>query len=99
MYEKGAHRRPVHETHTFLEGRNADGGFEVRQGSRLLALRGRRFAAAGAVEAAGRFGWSVLAAADLRAAPGPVVADAAVEFFWNELAGGCVGRGDWTAFC
>ncbi len=70
-----------HETHTFLDGRTALADFAVRTGEELFAATGDGSPLAGALDVADSAGWVVVPAIDLRAAPGPIVADEVVKRF------------------
>lgn len=74
-----------HESHTFLEGVSPLEECQVRVGDAILAEAGDSSPLAGALKAAGRAGWEVIPAADVRAMPGPPVADEVLEFFWQKL--------------
>jgi microcystin degradation protein MlrC len=75
-----------HETHTFLQGRTSSTDFEIMRGVELIESPGKGSPLAGAVETARRFGWDLIPAIDLRAMPGPRVADEVIETFWNSLS-------------
>ena len=74
-----------HETHSFLEGRTRLQDFEIREGKDLLGAVGDGSPLAGALEVGAAEGWTLVPALDMRAMPGPVVEDHAVELFWNRL--------------
>jgi microcystin degradation protein MlrC len=74
-----------HETHTFLQGVTSLEDCKVRRGNALLRAAGDGSLWGAALETALRAGWQVTAALDLRAAPGPPLADEAVQTFWMEL--------------
>ncbi len=74
-----------HETHTFLEGRTGLDDFQMRVGDELLTSSGDASPLGGVLEAAQRFGWTVLPTADFRASPSPTVKDEVVETFWREF--------------
>lgn len=74
-----------HETHTFLEGTTGLDAFEVRLGEKILSCKGDASPLGGVLEAAQRFGWTVLPTADFRAAPSAIVTDEVVETFWSEF--------------
>ncbi len=74
-----------HETHTFLEGSTGLADFQVRVGDELLAFTGDASPMGGVLEAAQRFGWTVLPTADFRASPSATVKDEVVETFWREF--------------
>src|SRR5262249_1097648 len=77
----------VHETHTFLEGRTTLADFDERSGEALWNAENDGSPLAGALEIARACAWDVIPVIDLRATPGPTVADEVVDRFWNELAG------------
>jgi len=74
-----------HETHCFLEGRTLLEDFEVRQGGDLLRAAGDASPLAGVLEVAAKEKWTVIPGLDMRAMPGPIVEDRAVEYFWKVL--------------
>lgn len=74
-----------HETHTFLSGRMGLAEFEVRVGGELLGAEGDGSPLAGVLSVARGAGWEVIPVIDLRATPGPTVADDVVERFWREF--------------
>lgn len=74
-----------HETHTFLEGSTTLEEFEIRRGEDLLSAAGDASPLAGFIEAAGEAQWNIVPTVDMRAMPGPIVEDRAVDFFWNEF--------------
>jgi microcystin degradation protein MlrC len=75
-----------HETHTFLTGTMGLDDFQMRLGEQLLSAEGDGSPLGGVLEIARGAGWDVIPVIDLRATPGPTVADAVVDRFWNELA-------------
>jgi microcystin degradation protein MlrC len=74
-----------HETHSFLEGYTQLEDFEIRRGEELLGAAGDTSPMAGVLATAQEDDWTVVPAVDMRATPGPLVEDRAVEFFWNVL--------------
>jgi microcystin degradation protein MlrC len=74
-----------HETHTFLSGRMGLGEFEVRVGGELLTAEGDGSPLAGVLSVAREASWDVVPVIDLRATPGPTVADEVVDRFWREF--------------
>jgi microcystin degradation protein MlrC len=74
-----------HETNTFLEGQTLLEEFQILRGSELLSAEGDFSPLGGCLEAAREGRWEVLPAVDMRAMPGAVVEDRAIDFFWNEL--------------
>lgn len=74
-----------HETNTFLEGIAPLSDFTEVSGPALLSLAGDASPMAGVLEEAARRSWELIPAADLRATPGPTVADAVVDRFWTQL--------------
>lgn len=75
-----------HETHTFLEGRTTLEDFEVQRGEALLSCVGDVSPLAGAVETGIECQWEIVPVIDMRAVPGPIVDDRAVEVFWREFS-------------
>jgi len=75
-----------HETHTFLEGVTALEEFQCRRHGELLAAAGDGSPLAGVLEVAQVENWEVIPAIDLRANPGPIVADEVVEEFWRVVS-------------
>jgi microcystin degradation protein MlrC len=75
-----------HETHTFLEGATTLEEFEIRRGNELLSAAGDASPLGGVIEAATEAQWNIVPTVDMRAMPGPIVEDRAVDFFWNEFA-------------
>jgi len=75
-----------HETHTFLQGRTALEDFDERLGAELWQAENDGSPLAGMLEVAKSCQWDVIPAIDLRATPGPTVADRVVDRFWTELA-------------
>ncbi|TCJ15632.1 M81 family peptidase [Rubrobacter taiwanensis] len=74
-----------HETNTFLGGRTTLEDFETTVGEEILGSEGDFSPMAGVLEVARKRRWEVLPAVDLRAAPGPTVADEVVETFWKQV--------------
>ena len=74
-----------HETHTFLQGLTRLEDCEIKCGRELIELPGEGSPLAGAVEAAGRLGWDLMPAINLRAMPGPIAADDVIQTFWDVL--------------
>ncbi len=74
-----------HETHSFLEGCTRLEDFEIRRGADLLGVAGDSSPMAGALATAQEDDWTIVPAVDMRAVPGPLVEDRAVEFFWSAL--------------
>jgi len=74
-----------HETHTFLQGLTRCEDCEIKRGRELIESPGEGSPLAGAVEAARRLGWDLIPAIDLRAMPGPTVADDVVQTFWDAM--------------
>lgn len=72
-----------HETHTLLADRMGLGEFEIRRGAELLSAAGDGSPLAAMVEVGTRCGWELVPAIDLRASPGPTVADEVVDTFWQ----------------
>lgn len=75
-----------HETHTFLEETTTWTDFEVTCGSDILAKTGDGSPTDGFLSAAERLGLTVVPTVDARAMPSGMVADAALESFWEEFA-------------
>lgn len=74
-----------HETHTFLSGTMTLADFDERVGGELFSAEGDGSPLGGALEIARAEGWKVIPAIDLRATPGPTVADEVVDRFWSVL--------------
>jgi len=74
-----------HETHTFLDGRTRLGDFAERFGDELWSAEHDGSPLAGALEIARDRAWEVVPVIDLRATPGPIVADEVVDRFWTQL--------------
>lgn len=74
-----------HETNTFLDGVTGLKDFEILEGKSLLEVRGSGSPLAGALEVAAQLGWECIPAIDMRATPGPMVEDAALEYFLERL--------------
>lgn len=82
-----------HETNTFLESVTSLDEFQVLQGSKLLRTEGDVSPLSGCLEFAGSAQWEVFPGIDLRAAPGGVVEDRVLEFFWDGLKAAVLGAG------
>ncbi|MCC6124551.1 MAG: M81 family metallopeptidase [Pirellulales bacterium] len=74
-----------HETNTFLPGSTAREECELRRGGELLQTAGDDSPLGTAVETAFHQGWEAIPAIDLRAAPGPPLADDLVLDYVAEL--------------
>lgn len=74
-----------HETNTFLQSLTTTEGFKVNHGEELLKFEGDPSPLGGVLEVARERGWEVVPAVDLRAMPGPTVADGVVELFWRSF--------------
>lgn len=74
-----------HETNTFLDGRTRLRDFEVAEGDEILNFEGDVSPMAGVLEVARKGGWELVPTVDLRAAPGAMVADESVEWFWGRV--------------
>jgi microcystin degradation protein MlrC len=74
-----------HETHTFLQGLTRREDCQLKHGRELLDSPGEGSPLAGAVETARRLGWDLVPTIDLRAMPGPTVADEVVRTFWEAM--------------
>ena len=74
-----------HETHTFLGGVIGLSDFEERVGDELWTAEGDGSPLAGALKVARDRSWDVIPVIDLRATPGPTVADAVVDRFWSAV--------------
>lgn len=72
-----------HETHTFVDAPTPAEDFTVLRGEELLVCRGDASPLGAALDAAREFGWEVVPAIDVRAAPGGIAPDAVVEAFWG----------------
>src|SRR5215207_1710737 len=73
-----------HKTNVFVGGRTKLRDFEVRRGKEILEANDAS-PVAGVLEVATFCGWELLPVVDLRAMPGPTVADAVVDLFWAEF--------------
>ena len=74
-----------HETHTFLSGTTGLDQFAVLAGQEMLQCEGDSSPMGGALACARKFGWEVVPAVDMRAAPGAMVEDEVVETFSQQL--------------
>jgi microcystin degradation protein MlrC len=74
-----------HETHTFVDERTPLAAFDVRRGDALLSSAGDGSPLGAALDAAREFGWTVVPAIDVRAAPSGTATDDVVEAFWSGL--------------
>jgi microcystin degradation protein MlrC len=74
-----------HETHTFLEGITRLADFQCRRRAELLDAAGDGSPLAGILEIAAERNWQLLPAIDLRASPGPILADEVVEEFCRSV--------------
>jgi microcystin degradation protein MlrC len=72
-----------HETHTFLSGVTGLAEFERREGDELRTAEGDGSPLAAILEVGRERGWDIVPVIDLRATPGPTVADEVVDLFWN----------------
>jgi microcystin degradation protein MlrC len=75
-----------HETHTFLAGCTRLEDFSIRRDAELIACRDDASPLAGFWEVADQKGWQVIPLLDMRALPGPTVADEVVDYFWKEFS-------------
>jgi microcystin degradation protein MlrC len=75
-----------HETHSFVEGKTGLAEFQIRRKDELRQVRGDASPLDGVLEVGEAAGWTMVPAIDMRASPGGIVADEAVEFFWQALA-------------
>ena len=73
-----------HQTNAFVGGRTDLEDFQIRRGKQILGANDAS-PIAGVLEVAASCGWELLPALDLRAMPGPPVADAVVDLFWAEF--------------
>jgi microcystin degradation protein MlrC len=73
-----------HQTNAFVGGRTDLEDFEIRRGKQILGANDAS-PIAGVLEVAAFCDWEVLPSVDLRAMPGPAVADAVVDLFWAEF--------------
>lgn len=76
-----------HETHTFLEGRTEAAEFTLREGAALLEADGDGSPLDGFLEVAASEAWTVVPLLDLRATPGPTVADSVVDDYLARFDG------------
>lgn len=74
-----------HETHTFLSGRTDLADFVVKSGEELADSAGDLSPLGGVLAFARSAGWNVVPVLDMRAMPGPLVSDGAVQFFRSRL--------------
>jgi microcystin degradation protein MlrC len=74
-----------HETHTFLQGLTRCEDFEIKEGMELIESPGEGSPLAGVIETARQLGWELVPAINLRALPGPIVADEVIELFRDVL--------------
>src|SRR5687768_150768 len=74
-----------HETHTFLDEVTGVAQFKWLHGEELLACEGDGSPLGGVLEAARRFGWTVIPALDCRAQPSGTATDEVLETFWSQL--------------
>ncbi len=72
-----------HETHTFLDGLTDVDDFQALAGDDLLSAAGDASPLGGVLDFARDARWDVVPAIDMRAMPGPLVADGVVERFWQ----------------
>ena len=75
----------VHQTNTLVGGRTSLEDLEVRRGGEMLRTEDGAPPIAGVLEVAREKGWQILPVLDMRATPGPTVADAVVDLFWAEF--------------
>jgi microcystin degradation protein MlrC len=73
-----------HQTNAFVGGRTDLEDFDIRRGEQILEASDAS-PVAGVLEVADFCGWELLPVVDLRAMPGPTVADAVVDLFWAEF--------------
>ncbi len=73
-----------HQTNAFIRGRTSLEDFDIKRGEEILQA-GEASPIAGVLEVATCHDWELLPVVNLRAMPGPTVADAVVELFWAEL--------------
>src|SRR5260221_1387090 len=74
-----------HETHTFLDGQTRLSDFAERSGAELWSAEHDGSPLAGVLDVARASAWEVVPVIDLRATPGPIVADQVVDRFWTQL--------------
>src|SRR5437868_265103 len=75
-----------HETNTFVDGVTALKDFKITRGAEILRREGDASPMGGVLEAARKFGWSIVPTVDYRATPGGIVEDKVVEGFWREFS-------------
>lgn len=75
----------VHQTNKFVGGRTGLEDFEVKRGEEMLRVADEAPPTAGVMEVARERGWKVVPVVEMRALPGPTVADAVVDLFWAEF--------------
>jgi microcystin degradation protein MlrC len=74
-----------HQTNAFVGGRMDLEDFDIRRGEEILRANDAASPVAGVLEVAAFRDWELLPVVDLRAMPGPTVADAVVDLFWAEF--------------
>lgn len=74
-----------HQTNTFVCGRTTLEDFEVRRGEEVLRAEDGIAPVSGVLGIAREEDWEIVPVVDLRAIPGPTVADAVVDLFWAEF--------------
>lgn len=77
-----------HETHTFLPGETTLADCDLAVGEKIWSCRGDASPLGGVLEVADKLNWNVLPVVDLRAMPGPIVADEVVDFWWERMQAG-----------
>ncbi len=75
-----------HETHAFVPGRTTLADFAILRGPELWQAVGEPSPLGGVMETARACGWAVAPASDYRAWPSGIVADNALEAWWQEFA-------------
>lgn len=75
-----------HETHTFVETTTPLEGFAMAKGPAMLRCAGDSSPLGGAIETAASFGWEIIPALDMRAAPSGTADDPVLETFWREFS-------------
>jgi microcystin degradation protein MlrC len=83
-----------HETHCFVDEPMGLADFDIRRGEEMLACAGDSSPLGGVLEFGRAAGWEFVPAADYRATPGGLVADAVLEQFWKDVSSTWPGHSD-----
>lgn len=71
-----------------MEGATGLRDFQILRGEEMLRCAGDSSPLGGALEAAQKFGWTILASVEFRASPSAMIEDAVVETFWRDFEKG-----------